>query len=67
MATSTSNPREAADRLVAIGECLGEDDHLGSERVPVCQARCDVLVVVENRDLHAGDLIRIARVMTGPP
>jgi len=26
-------PGEAADRVVAIGERLGEDDHLGSERV----------------------------------
>ncbi len=60
-------PGEVADRVVAIGERLGEDDHLRSERVPVSQARCDVLVVVENRDLHAGDLIRIARVMTWPP
>jgi hypothetical protein len=59
-------PGEAADRLVAIRNGLVKTITSAASE-PQSAGSYDVLAIVENRDLHAGDLIRIARVMTWPP
>jgi len=65
MATSTSNPARLRTASSPSANALVKTTTSAASESQ--SARLDVLVVVENRDLHAGDLIRIARVMTGPP
>jgi hypothetical protein len=46
-------PREARDELLGVRERPGECRYLGFEAIPIRKSQCYVLIVVENRDLHA--------------
>jgi hypothetical protein len=45
--------RQQPHHLVGIGEGPGEHLDLRAERIPIGEAECHVLVVVQDRDLHA--------------
>ncbi len=48
--------RQAAYQLVGVGDVLGENPHLGVQRIPVREFERDVLIVVENGDAHTPTL-----------
>jgi hypothetical protein len=56
------------DNLVGIRERPGKNHYLGVQGLPVGEARRDVLVVIEDRDLHSGSHVEWlrSRYASGP-